>query len=194
MNDEREDRMKKIPTIFERPWDNPDPRARALVTDAHNPFADWVFRGEGVATEKIDGTSVLIHRGIGYKRYELKRGKVAPAGFIPADEVDEETGKQPGWVPVLDTPEDKWHREAFAEAERPDGTYELIGPKVQGNPYHFGGHRLLRHGAVKLEGVPTRYDDLRIWLERNYMEGIVWHHEDGRMAKIKRRDFGIRWP
>ena len=26
------------------------------------------------------------------------------------------------------------------------------------------------------------------------IEGIVWHHPDGRMAKIKRRDFGLSWP
>ena len=25
-------------------------------------------------------------------------------------------------------------------------------------------------------------------------EGIVWHHPDGRRAKIKRRDFGHPWP
>ena len=27
----------------------------------------------------------------------------------------------------------------------------------------------------------------------NNLEGIVWHHPDGRWAKIKRRDFGLKW-
>ena len=26
------------------------------------------------------------------------------------------------------------------------------------------------------------------------IEGIVWHHPDGRMVKIKARDFGLPWP
>ena len=26
------------------------------------------------------------------------------------------------------------------------------------------------------------------------VEGIVWHHPDGRMVKIKRKDFGFKWP
>jgi hypothetical protein len=31
-------------------------------------------------------------------------------------------------------------------------------------------------------------------MSRPYMEGVVWYHEDGRMVKIKRRDFGLKWP
>lgn len=30
-------------------------------------------------------------------------------------------------------------------------------------------------------------------LVENVIEGLVWHHDDGRMAKIKRRDFGLKW-
>jgi hypothetical protein len=25
------------------------------------------------------------------------------------------------------------------------------------------------------------------------IEGIVWHHPDGRMVKIKKKDFGYKW-
>jgi len=87
---------------------------------------------------------------------------------------------------------DRWFREAVLPAE--DGTYELIGPKVQGNPYGEKEHRLVSHGANVLEGVPRRYGMLREWFSLNTLEGVVWHHPDGRMVKIKRRDFGFRWP
>jgi len=47
--------MKKIPTIFER---NPE-NMREILTKP-NKGCGWVFKGEGVATRKYDGTCVLI--------------------------------------------------------------------------------------------------------------------------------------
>lgn len=38
------------------------------------------------------------------------------------------------------------------------------------------------------------FDGLREWLTSHPVEGLVFHHPDGRLAKIKRRDFGLRWP
>ena len=32
-------------------------------------------------------------------------------------------------------------------------------------------------------------EGLAEWLTARRYEGIVWHHPDGRMAKLKRRDF-----
>ncbi|MFC5181831.1 hypothetical protein [Actinomadura harenae] len=43
-------------------------------------------------------------------------------------------------------------------------------------------------GRVRLEGVPLDYDGLAAWLHAHPYEGIVWHHPDGRLAKLKRRD------
>lgn len=187
--------MRKIPTIYERPWDNPDPKARALVTQTPNPEAAWVFAGEGVATEKTDGTAVLVKAGNPFKRLEIKRGKTPPPGWFPADNPDEETGKQVGWIGVVDRdPADRWHLEAVIKGLPTDGTYELVGPKVQGNPYDLESHELWRHGDKEYDDVPTDYEALRVWLAENHVEGLVWHHPDGRMAKIKRRDFGLPWP
>jgi hypothetical protein len=39
---------------------------------------------------------------------------------------------------------------------------------------------------------PRTFNELREWLSGMDIEGIVFHHPDGRMAKIKKRDFGIR--
>lgn len=184
--------MKKIPTVFQR-----DEHDRAHVTREPNPAAAWVLAGEGTPTRKYDGTSVLIRNGIAYKRYELKPGKKAPAGFEPADTVDPNTGKQPGWVRIdEDDPNDRWHREAlWAETSHgghlliPDGTYELIGPKVQGNPEHADSHQLVSHDRAEVVDAPRDFDGLRNWLLAHEFEGVVWHHPDGRMAKLKRRDF-----
>lgn len=181
--------MKKIPTIFERDWSGD----RSRVVDQPHPACAWVFAGEGVATRKLDGTCCLIRDGALYKRRELRKGETAPAGFELADQ-DEETGKSVGWLPVGDGPEDRWHREAFERAVRdwPDGTYELIGPKVQGNPETVAVHRLVDHTATPVfEDLPARtFDAIRDWLNGRDIEGIVFHHPDGRMAKIKLKDFG----
>lgn len=65
-----------------------------------------------------------------------------------------------------------------------------MGPKVQGNPEGFAEHTLVRHEAqMTMRGVPRDYDGLRAWLADFDGEGVVWHHPDGRMAKIKVRDF-----
>lgn len=178
--------MRKIISLFQRNYDGD-----RLVRDEVVPGAEWVLAGEGTATRKLDGTCCMVRDGKLYKRYEVKQGKKPPANFEPANEVDENTGKQQGWVPVGDGPEDAYHREAFAAGFHDDGTYELVGPKVQGNPEGFATHRLLPHGTLHLPDAPRTYDALKAWLAEHDIEGIVWHHPDGRMVKIKKRDFGL---
>ncbi len=181
--------MKKIVSLFRRNYDGD-----RLVRDEVVPGAEWVAAGEGMATAKIDGTCCLVRDGRLYKRLEIPRGKTPPPGFEPASEVDPETGKQQGWLAVGDGPEDRWHREA-ADAELPDGTYELVGPKIQGNAERHEAHVLIAHGVVWFDGDPPRdYLGLRAWLDGRDVEGIVWYHPDGRMVKIKGKDFGLRRP
>jgi hypothetical protein len=176
--------MKKIPTIFKR---NPENRSK-LLTEPH-PDCKWVFDGEGVATRKYDGTCVKIENGQYFKRREVKQGKKVPIDFIE-EQLDKNTGKRVGWVPVDPaSKEDRWHMEAFDETLL-DGTYELIGPKVQGNPERSKTHRLVKHSETEVLDVPRSYTQLSEWLENKDIEGIVFHQLDGRMAKIKKRDFG----
>ncbi|MDE2096557.1 MAG: hypothetical protein KGL39_04865 [Patescibacteria group bacterium] len=182
--------MKKIPTLFVRDWAGDKSRVVNIVADG----CEWVADGQGVATRKVDGTCCMIRDGRMYRRRELKSGEITPALFESSG-LDKETGKTVGWVPVGDGPEDRWHREAFNH-DLADGTYELLGPKVQGNPEGTEKHVLVRHGGVgmagELGGVPRDFAGLREWLSQHDVEGIVFHHEDGRMAKIKARDFGIK--
>ncbi len=180
--------MKKIPTIFKR---NPE-NIRELLDKPH-PDCAWVFSGEGAATQKYDGTCCSIADGVFYKRREIKKGKEAPSDFIEETH-DKTTGKKVGWVPVA--AEDKWHLEAFHSYFRPnltDGTYELVGPKIQGNPEGFKTHCLLSHDtATRYGDVPRTFDGLKKWLGLKDIEGLVFHHPDGRMAKIKKKDFGMK--
>jgi hypothetical protein len=149
--------------------------------------------GEGTATRKLDGTCCMVRGNRLYKRRELRKGERAPPDFEIVD-ADEETGKIVGWVPVGDGPEDKYHREALERDGGFDGTFELVGPKVQGNPEQYDRHSLVWHDDLVLvmDGVPRTFDGLREWLADKDIEGIVFHHSDGRMAKIKKRDFGLR--
>lgn len=180
--------MKKIISLYQRNYDGD-----RLVRDEVVPGAEWVLAGEGVATRKFDGTCCMIRDGALWKRYEVRPGGKAPSGFEPANDVDEVTGKQQGWLPVGDGPEDRWHREAMQqEIMLADGTYELCGPKVQGNPERFDGHALVPHGREVLVGVHRDYASIKAYLAVHDIEGIVWHHPDGRMVKIKAKDFGIK--
>jgi hypothetical protein len=197
--------MRKIISLFHRNYDGD-----RLVRNEVVPGAEWVLAGEGVPTRKWDGTCCMIRGGKLYKRYEVKPGGKPPPNFEPANEVDENTGKQQGWVPVGDGPDDRWHREAFARgiavlgAPQPGAnpaldlrtfgtaTYELCGPKVQGNPDGFDGHYLVVHGLYALHDCPRDFDGIKAYLAERDIEGVVWHHPDGRMVKIKAKDFGLK--
>lgn len=184
--------MKKIKSLFMRNYDGD-----RQVYDEIVPGSEWVANGEGWATEKLDGTACMVRDGKLYKRFDAKKGKQPPPEWEPCEDApDEHTGHWPGWVPVGDGPEDKWHREAFeCQPNLANGTYELVGPKVQGNPYHLVSlHELWRHGDRVLAGVPRTFNELRDWLAEHKIEGIVWWRKDGEMVKIKARDFGLPWP
>lgn len=185
--------MRKIPTLFKRDFTN-----NGVIMPEYTDGTEWVLAGEGVATRKYDGTSTLIRNGKMFKRYELRAGKEAPYGFEIADH-DEVTGKTMGWVEVGNGNEDKWHREATGGLtegiDLPDGTYELVGTKVQGNPENIEGHKLVKHSeAEQYPDAPTGFEELKQWLEDKDIEGLVWHHPDGRMVKIKKKDYRLKRP
>lgn len=186
--------MKKIPTMFERDWDGD--RSRVLPVVAAG--CEWVLEGEGIATRKYDGTAVLFDGNAWYVRRQVKEGKQAPPVFLPV-ETDSETGTVYGWEPVGGSPVDRWWSEAIRQNPdwevMPDwepGTYELVGPKVQGNPEGFATHQLILHAGAERYIVPRTFGGMRELLSKLDVEGFVFQHPDGRMAKIKKRDFGLR--
>lgn len=181
--------MKKIMSVFQRNHDS-----NRLLRDEVMPGAEWVIEGEGMATAKWDGTAVLIRHGGVYRRYDAKGGKQPPSFFLPAQQYDPITGHWPGWVPVGTEADSHWHRIATKNYKWSDGTYELIGPKINGNPHGVESHVLMPHGEVALPMFPRTYAAIAAALAELRYEGVVWHHADGRMAKVKRKDFGLRWP
>lgn len=184
--------MRKIISLFVRDYEG-----TRLVYDEVVEGAEWVIAGEGVDTRKFDGTCCMVRDGKLYKRRDLKKwkgNKVPPEGWEAAQpERDSVTGHWPGWMLVGEGPEDEWHREAWkVDSHLPNGTYELAGPKVQGNPEEFASHTLVRHRGLKALGAPRTFNELREWFKSKDIEGIVWHHADGRMVKIKKKDFGLK--
>lgn len=186
--------MKKIPSLFLMTEDH-------QITSEVNPECQWVINGEGIATSKLDGTACAVIKGNLYKRYDNSRaiGKdIRVQNTKPLDtwiycECPSERGKFIYWIPV--TPKDYYHQIAWAWAQGAlsDGTYELIGPEVQGNPHKVIRNMLIKHGEIKINSNPRTFEDIRDFLEQSTYEGIVWHHKDGRMCKITKEKFGFKW-
>jgi len=184
--------MKKMTTLFKK-----DPNDLGLVINEVNPENEWVFKDEGViATRKWDGAACAIINGQLYKRYDAKAGKTPPPFAIPCQEPDLITGHWPHWVLCdYDNPADKYFLEAWSYSGfTEEGTYEAIGPKFQGNPEKLDHNTLVRHGANDLDLTISIYgfEDFRKYLSHVNIEGIVFHHPDGRMCKLRKSDFGIK--
>lgn len=183
--------MRKIPTLFKR-----DPEDMRRVLPEVTPGCEWVLAGEGIGTRKYDGTCVMLDAdGRWWARREVKPDKQSPPEFVVAD-YDENTGKTVGWEPIEQSPFAKFHAEALdwqTEFKHEAGTYELLGPKINRDPEGCGRHWLIKHAEAEVllgPAVRLTYEDCRAMLTGGFeFEGIVWHHPDGRMAKLKVRDF-----
>lgn len=204
--------MRKIKTLFKID------RQTNRALDEINPGFEWVLEGKGVATLKVDGSSCMIKDGELYKRYDKKlkpyyakqlRAGIKfeikedcfnqlPVGAIPCEEKpDPVTWHHPHWVKVdSKKDEDKFHIEALksSPANLPDGTYELIGEKINSNPYKMSGYSLVKHGSTVLS-VPNRsFEAMKMFLESLDGEGVVFYNEEnGDMCKVRKKDFGIFW-
>lgn len=197
--------MRKIPTLYLRDFDN-----GGVLLDTINPECAWVDAGLGVATYKWDGTAIKYHHEVWYVRRTVKnidrdtyhsymlssdlRGNDRFPPHFKLESYDNVTRKAFGWVPATGTQYERYLIEALRNhhAYWLPGTYELVGPKINGNRHHLDRHHLKRHG-IPIAGadVPTDYDELEEYLTDFRYEGVVWYGTDGSMAKIKRRDFGL---
>ena len=171
-----------------------DPDNMDILTDIVNPECQWVLDGEGLATMKYDGTCCAFIDGVYYKRRMVKKGKKPPDDFIPCS-TDPNTGKTFGWIPVdANDPSNKYHIEALGRhlGHPKDGTYELVGPMIQSNLEKYPRHTLVPHSlAIIISDFPREKEAMIKIFKTMDIEGIVFHHKDGRMAKIKKGDFGL---
>lgn len=186
--------MRKIPTLFVRDFEHDHGR---YVTEQIAPGCEWVLQGLGFATRKLDGACVrLDENDRWWARRELKSGQAVPAGFESVEH-DPVTDKAVGWVPMATDGRAVQLAEALAAADGTlaPGTYELCGPKVNGNPEGYRTHWLAPHGE-RVVSCPYRdYRSLRTFLLEGHpdWEGLVfWRqlgHPEAGLAKIKARDF-----
>lgn len=184
--------MKKIPTLFTRVYEN---HKIIDILPEITPGCEEAFLN-GNATIKIDGSCCAIFDGELYKRYDAKKGKKPPVGAIPCCDPDPITGHWPHWVKVdKDNPNDRWFVEAMKNTsdELTDGTYEAIGPHFNSNPYGMLKDMLELHGVEKVT-VKRDFDSIKEWLETNNEEGLVFWLDGKPVCKIKRTDFGLKWP
>jgi hypothetical protein len=196
--------MKKIPTLFLREFE--DHRVVKVLPEV-TPGLEWVLKGEGEPTVKIDGACCAIIDGIFYKRYDAKLNKngmrkLPPIGSIPCDDPDPVTGHRPHWAKIdYNKPADNWFIQAKKHTEilddnpkLPDGTYEAVGPHFNSNPYSLKNDMLIKHGVILIENLDRSFEGIRDYLKTHKIEGIVFWKDDEPMCKIKRSDFGFEWP
>ena len=189
--------MKKIPTLFERVYEN---HKVVGITDTVTPGFEWVLDCLGLATVKVDGSCCAVINGEFYKRYDAKKGKKPPVGAIPCCDPDPVTGHWPHWVKVdPNNPADKHFVDAYenslaiGEQTVPNGTYEAIGPGFQGNPYGLVQNYIVPHGE-KIINPKRTFNGIRDYLRVHNIEGIVFWRNGEPQCKIKRSDFGFKWP
>ena len=170
--------MEKIDTIYNR---DETVRGHPVIPGIKQQCA-WVEEGEGIATRKLDGTNAKIESEQLFKRKKPKDGDYDRASYVPCDR---------------NNPADKYLFQAFdALPSKDDGIYECVGPKIQGNPEGYEYHQLVAvvppSPSLNLGDVPRYFEGLREYLACADIEGIVFHNPDGRLAKIKKRDFGLK--
>ena len=186
--------IKKIPCLFAVD------HVKHVTTTDINPKSAWVFTEAAVPTYKKDGTNVtVLHTGDVMIRRMVGAGKKPPAGYIEA-ELDPITGRSFGVEPVAASGFAKMFAEAAEGRTLAPGTYELCGPKLNGNPEKLNRHELLAHAAEVAVEIPdmTTIDPADAWtvlepifadFKARGVEGVVWAGADGKRAKLRTKDF-----
>lgn len=175
--------MKKIPTLFERVYDN---HKIVGIKDTITPGCEEAF-ANGIATIKIDGSCCAVIDDVFYRRYDCKKGRKAPEGAIPCGEPDPVTGHWPHWIKVdPNNPADKWFWEAYKNTSIPafDATYEAVGPHFQGNPYGFQSDFLRMHGDARIY-VERTFESLWICCGFCTLRGLYFGCTENRFVRLR---------
>lgn len=182
-----------------------------ILTPTRNPIADWVFRGDGKATELVSGFDLLVKiENNTVKHCDIWLPGGAYVSFPDAAYSDSDHAFSAADADAVD--------EAISNCGRiEDGSYEAtaFGKGIRGNPLRMPYAALYYYAyapAVIEEDVPLGFDELGSFLQnlksrvangvpREWGDtpaaqrgiirasGICWHHPDGRMAKIRLSDF-----
>lgn len=201
---EEYERFEKLHSPFTRETDD----GRYLVTPEIEDGYDWVFEDEDVlAVEKLDGENIAVYideDGEVGDIYTREGNLVEPFGdpqycYIVQGVIESHNR---GWLDSLESGELHYG--------------ELLGPQAQGNQYDLDEHVWVpfsyaqEHFAYESWGdYPKTFDVISGWFEESliplfaarahnlafsecedeYVEGIIFRHPDGRMAKLRRNMF-----
>ncbi len=167
-----------------------------VVTPEIDPDYKWVFEDDAVTCqEKLHGTNVSI---------VVESGKVTKV-FNRTQEMDLLSKN-----PVMEAVRNSYER---GYCNFTDGQYfgEAVGTKIQSNEYKLTepiwlpfNTYFVKHLTYKTWGqYPKTYDVISDWFQNGlfplfsaskgnkegFVEGVVFHHPDGRMAKLRRDMF-----
>lgn len=193
--------MPKLDSPFLRVYDKDN---NFLVISQINPGYEWVFEDPDViCTEKLDGTNVSVVIQNGHIESIWNRTERLP--FF-------NKGKSHIIKGILESFERGY-------LELPDGQYfgELIGKKLQGNPYKIDGHLWLPFATYAQDHLkykswgkyPKDYETISRWFKddifslymartqskhgkmyKTFPEGVVFvQPSTGKMAKLRRDMF-----
>lgn len=194
--------IKDMPKL-ECPFIRKEIDGNYIVMNEINPGYEWVFEDETVmAIEKLHGTNVSINILEGTVTSVFNRTERIP--FI---------NKGKSWIiQGLLNSKERGYLENLGDGQH---FGELIGPKVNGNPYKLKEHLWIpfetfcqKHLRYKSWGkYPKDFDTISKWFEldliplyssmvngeegrkNGFVEGVVFTHPDGRMAKLRKDMF-----
>jgi hypothetical protein len=186
--------MKKMSTLFK--VDYYKKGIPGIIYDLVRPENEWVFSDSSnvTITRKWDGQATAVINGKLFRRYDAKHGKNIPSGAIPCCGPDPVSGHHPHWLEVTESTRNDqflWQQWLQQKHLMTDGTYEFCGEKVGNNKENIVGHQFIRHGTETYDVHPLSFDNIKHFLENQNVEGLVFHHIDGRMCKIRKTDFGL---
>ena len=166
-----------------------------LVSDNIDPDYKWVFEDESVTCqEKLDGTNVSI---------VIENGKITKV-FNRTNDINIWSDN-----PVILAVRESYNK---GYCNFTDGQYfgEAIGEKILGNPYKVKGNIWLPYNTYFAKRLtykswgkyPKDFNTISEWFKelmplycmskgdkKGFVEGVVFHHPDGRMAKLRKDMF-----
>jgi len=195
-----EDKIRDFFKI-ESPFVRKEINGEYIATPEITPGYEWVFNDEKVrAIEKLHGTNVSIIIEEGQIKSIWNRTERIP--FFNKGKIHIVRG-------ILESFE-----RGYMDLLK-DGQHfgELIGPKVNGNPYNLEKNVWIPFKTYSWEHLfykswgkyPKTYEAISEWFKtlmplysykvhgkeygKHFVEGVVFTHEDGRMAKLRRNMF-----
>ncbi len=190
-------KIQDMPKI-ECPFVRKEINGKYVVIDETAEGYNWVFTDESVmAIEKLHGTNVSI---------TIVEGTVT-AVFNRTERIPFITKGKKWIIEGLLNSKERGYLELLGDGQH---FGELIGEKVNGNPYKIEGHLWIpfntfcqKHLRYKSWGrYPKDFKTISEWFKellplyslmkgnkKGFVEGIVFTHPDGRMAKLRKDMF-----